>query len=352
MQESSWPAKAPQPAAVSCLYPGFRGAVSPISQDLLVFICIVLFQCHNIPGDHVIYYTHKFSPPKSPSSLPPGLPRHYLLKLIIQYILLDVLTNPDPFLVKDKLSPEVQQLALQTTLFAGHLFKPGAVEVIAFYEHHSDNARKTQNDAVTDADSWLDWYREVVCDVKRLVHFMDLETLNPAGTSLSFQVLKVVHPALPSSIPLSDPPITPTAVVWWSHAESAIHLETNSPRWSDGLVKESGYLSGYSVTLDSKRLIISLSMMDVPITEVQCPTQHADDAEADFDSVLPLLEHHPLNTALDVGEPYATCLAQRIVPQSGFLEEISSNSYKICLSVNVIWLNGVPVSPDELNPYR
>jgi len=129
--------------------------------------------------------------------------------------------------------------------------------------------------------------------------------------------------------------------------------------------------------------------------------------EADFDSVLPLLEQYPLNTTLDVSEPltkdeiarkhyshrsnasccaelfvqeigilatqlvsesqtplrtlkqlvhdfprYATSLARRVVPQSGLLEEISSNSQKIRPGVSAVWLNGAQVSADEMNPYR
>ncbi|KAH9015369.1 hypothetical protein EDB85DRAFT_2156740 [Lactarius pseudohatsudake] len=48
---------------------------------------------------------------------------------------------------------------------------------------------------------------------------------------------------------------------------------------------------------------------------------------------------------------YAISLAQCIVPQFGLLEDISSNSYKIRLGVSAVWLNGAPVSPDELNPH-
>jgi len=111
------------------------------------------------------------------------------------------LTSPDAFPTKDKLSPEAQQqLALQTALSAGYLSKPGALEavqaqlalhaanpkIVAFYEHYSENARKTQSDAVVDAElcgSWVDWYGEVVCEVERLVHLTGPETLDPAESS-------------------------------------------------------------------------------------------------------------------------------------------------------------------------
>ena len=119
---------------------------------------------------------------------------------------MDVLTSPDAFPAKDKLSPEAQQqLALQTALSAGYLSKPGALEavqaqlalhaanpkIVAFYEHYTDNARRTRDeesrdtdtDAVVDAGScgsWVDWYGEVVCEIERLVHLTGPETLDSA----------------------------------------------------------------------------------------------------------------------------------------------------------------------------
>ena len=124
--------------------------------------------------------------------------------------MLDVLTRPDAFPAKDKLSPEAQQqLALQTALSAGYLSTPGTLEavqaqialhaanpkIVAFYQHYSDNARKTRNDALKVADavddaescgSWVDWYGEVVCDMERLVHLTGPETLDPAKFSSLF----------------------------------------------------------------------------------------------------------------------------------------------------------------------
>ena len=117
---------------------------------------------------------------------------------------MDVLTSPDAFPTKDKLSPEAQQqLALQTALSAGYLSKPGALEavqaqlalhaanpkIVAFYEHYTDNARRTRDDEPRDADadvdagscgSWVDWYGEVVCEIERLVHLTGPETLDSA----------------------------------------------------------------------------------------------------------------------------------------------------------------------------
>ncbi|KAH8979810.1 hypothetical protein EDB86DRAFT_3107829 [Lactarius hatsudake] len=101
------------------------------------------------------------------------------------------------------LSPEVQQFALQTPLSAGYSSKPGAVEVgcssparsgccksqiVALYEHYSDDAKRTQNDAAVNAE-WVDWFGEVVCDVERLVHLTGPETLDSAGASSLFFIL-------------------------------------------------------------------------------------------------------------------------------------------------------------------
>ncbi|KAH8978341.1 UDP-glucose:glycoprotein glucosyltransferase-domain-containing protein [Lactarius akahatsu] len=342
--------------------------------------------------------------------------------------LLDALTSPDAFPAKDKLSPEAQQqLALETALSAGYLSKPGAVEVVqaqlalhaanpkivAFYEHYSDNAKKTQNDAVADAEScgsWVDWYGEVVCDVERLVHLTGPETLDPAGTSsLFFEPFPKPHTLAFDHIyptPLSSP--QRTAILYASFQSTNFrqlhsHLlrlsSAPTPRVQyilrpippDGVVRERGYLSGYGVTLDLKKMdylaLDDRGSHSRNLASEDAQTVHADDAEADLDSVILLLEQHPLNTTLDVGEPltkdeiaqigilatqlvsesptplqtlkhlvhdfpkYATSLARRIVPQSGLLEEISSNSYKIRPGVSAVWLNGAPVSPDEMNPY-
>jgi UDP-glucose:glycoprotein glucosyltransferase len=114
--------------------------------------------------------------------------------------LLDVLTSPDAFPVKDKLSPDAQQqLALQTAISAGYLSKPGALEVVqaqlalhaanpkivAFYEHYSDSASRTRSAAVDAAScgSWVDWYGEVVCEAERLVHLTGPETLDSAESA-------------------------------------------------------------------------------------------------------------------------------------------------------------------------
>ncbi|KAI9437146.1 hypothetical protein H4582DRAFT_2153141 [Lactarius indigo] len=157
-------------------------------------------------------FCHSSSPPVNISLHTSWPSPPFLLKLIETisleepgafFPLLDALTSPDAFPAKDKLSPEVQQqLALQMALSAGYLSKPGAVEVVqaqlalhaanpkivAFYEHYLDNARKTLNDAVADAEScgsWVDWYGEVVCNVERLVHLTGPDTLDHAGGPLS-----------------------------------------------------------------------------------------------------------------------------------------------------------------------
>jgi UDP-glucose:glycoprotein glucosyltransferase len=134
----------------------------------------------------------------------------------------------------------------------------------------------------------------------------------------------------------------------------------------------------------------------------------ADDEDAIPDAVLPLLEQYPLNTTLAIGEPlasdevarkcpmmfsvalpprrancnqgvgilatqlvsesdtpletlrqlvhdfpkYATSLSRRVVPQSGLLQEIASNSRKIQPGLSAVWLNGVQLSPDDMNPHR
>jgi UDP-glucose:glycoprotein glucosyltransferase len=134
---------------------------------------------------------------------------------------------------------------------------------------------------------------------------------------------------------------------------------------------------------------------------------HAVDERADLDRIVALLERYPLNTTLDLGEPlssveiaskyltflcyaatgdvdfmqeigilatqlvcesetplrtlkqlvqdfprYATSLSRRVVPHSGLEEEIASNSHKVQPGANAVWLNGAPVSAEDMNPYR
>ena len=133
---------------------------------------------------------------------------------------------------------------------------------------------------------------------------------------------------------------------------------------------------------------------------------HAVD-KLDLDHIVTLLERYPLNTTLDLGEPltsdeiaskyitflcyaatggadfmqeigilatqlvcesetplrtlkqlvqdfprYATSLSRRVVPRSSLQEEVASNSHKIQSGANAVWLNGAPVSADDMNPYR
>jgi UDP-glucose:glycoprotein glucosyltransferase len=91
------------------------------------------------------------------------------------------------------------------------------------------------------------------------------------------------------------------------------------------VIGEKGYLSGYGVTLDLKKMDYlalddrrshskSTSQFCSPFrlfsrqrtlgpTSEDDQTVYADGPEADLDSVLQLLELYPLNTTLDVGEP-------------------------------------------------
>lgn len=132
-----------------------------------------------------------------------------------------------------------------------------------------------------------------------------------------------------------------------------------------------------------------------------------EDEDTVPDSVLPLLEQYPLNTTLSIGDPltpdeiarksprvharlppqsanlmqeigilatqlvsesgtpletlkqlvhnfprYATSLCRRVVPQSGLMQEIASNSHKIQPGASAVWLNGAPLSADDMNPHR
>ncbi len=49
---------------------------------------------------------------------------------------------------------------------------------------------------------------------------------------------------------------------------------------------------------------------------------------------------------------FATSLSRRVVPQSGLLQEVASNSRKIQPGLSAVWLNGAQLSPDDMNPHR
>jgi UDP-glucose:glycoprotein glucosyltransferase len=149
----------------------------------------------------------------------------------------------------------------------------------------------------------------------------------------------------------------------------------------------------------------SLHPQDLDSEDV--PGVLADDEDPAPNAVLPLLEQYPLNTTLGIGEPltsdevargclhvlraspsrsanrmqgvgvlatqlvsesdtplqtlrqlahdfpkYAASLSRRVVVQSGLLQEVASNSRKIQPGVSAVWLNGVQLSPDDMNPHR
>lgn len=72
-------------------------------------------------------------------------------------------------------------------------------------------------------------------------------------------------------------------------------------------------------------------------------TQLVSESESPFQTLKQLVHDFPR---------YATSLSRRVVPQSGLLQEVASNSHKIQPGVSAVWLNGAPISPDDMNPYR
>lgn len=113
--------------------------------------------------------------------------------------LLDLLTNPDAFPVKEELSHEaLEQRALQTALSAGYLSKPGSLEavqaqlglhsaapkIVAFYQHYSDIVGTMNvSDETERCGSWVDWYGRVVCDVDEFIHLTALDTAESSSFS-------------------------------------------------------------------------------------------------------------------------------------------------------------------------
>ncbi|KAF8256783.1 hypothetical protein EI94DRAFT_1710207 [Lactarius quietus] len=159
--------------------------------------------------------------------------------------------------------------------------------MVAFYEHYSDNARVTWNNVLRDADaaescaSWVDWYGEVVCEVERLVHLTGTETLDPSeSSSFSIHVAdsashfrgpsrsrSITHPTPGQALSGS-----PRTAILYASVQSTNFRQLHShllrvsgaptprvryifrPIPVDGVVGGKGYMSGYGVTLDLKKM--------------------------------------------------------------------------------------------------
>ncbi|KAN0127772.1 hypothetical protein V8E53_014432, partial [Lactarius tabidus] len=286
-------------------------------------------------------------------------------------------------------------------------------KVVAPYEHYSDDARMTGNDSRRCGVMWLvgRLVRRGRLRDRRLVHLTGPDTLDspePPSFSEPFpnpHTLAFDHIYPVPAQALSSPPRT---VILYASFQSTNFRQLHShllrlasapyPRVQyivrpipPYVVGEKCYLSGYGVTLDLKKM--DYLALDDRRSHSKSPTSeddqtiYADNPEAHLDNVLQLLEQYPLNTTLDAGVPlttdeivqigilstqlvsesltplqtlkqlvhdfprYATSLARRLVPQSGLLEEIASNTAKIRPGVNAVWMNGAQASSDEMNPY-
>ena len=72
-------------------------------------------------------------------------------------------------------------------------------------------------------------------------------------------------------------------------------------------------------------------------------TQLVSESDAPLETLRQLIHDFPR---------YATSLSRRVVPQTGLLQEIASNSHKIQPGMSAVWLNGAQLSAHDMNPYR
>jgi Thioredoxin-like domain len=72
-------------------------------------------------------------------------------------------------------------------------------------------------------------------------------------------------------------------------------------------------------------------------------TQLVSESDSPLETLRQLVQNFPR---------YATSLSRRVIPQSGLLQEITSNSRKIQPGVSAVWLNGVQLSAEDMNPQR
>ncbi len=110
---------------------------------------------------------------------------------------MDAVTNPDTQPDHLITSPQkIHQHVLNAAFSEGYLAGPGVLAAVeaglalhtstpkieAFYQHYLDQhiSRKEHAPNVgSDCGSWVDWYGQVVCDAKTLLHVASVESIDP-----------------------------------------------------------------------------------------------------------------------------------------------------------------------------
>ncbi|KAH9946426.1 glycosyltransferase family 24 protein [Epithele typhae] len=282
----------------------------------------------------------------------------------------------------------------------------------AFYQYYSDHqAMKHDAKGVEGCESWVDWYGEVVCDVKTLARLVETHSLDaPENTAPPSTVAAMASPRLLSFDHILPEPST---VLEPTEHTVILYANTDSPNFRDlhaylyaaatELIprttyvfrpippvhrdsSDRAYLSGYGVALDLKKMDY-LAVDD----RLQGGAAHKEDLkhadlEDEEDPIVALLQQYPMDESVDVTLPlteqefldidiqaaqliygaedklatlrhlaqnfprYAGALSRRVPISSQLFEEIAEKQNHVRGGMNLVWLNGVSLEEKDLTP--
>lgn len=299
------------------------------------------------------------------------------------------------------LLPKAASLALADINLALHAATP---KIEAFYQYYTDHhGNKELEDG---CGSWVDWYGQVICDLETLEKVADVDTIDEATTHPAFprpHILPFDH-VYPPGKGLKRPPRT---AIFYASVDSAnfrdlhSHLyklaASESPRIEYVLryvtpkerdSEKKATLSGYGVALDLKKTdYLALDDRNLGTSSdkdaVESSTEGLPTSE---DLILDLLQAYPAKESTDHSRPltadelaeigiqatqllsdsqsaltaleqlsqnfpkYASSVARRVVPQKGLKDEIMSNARMAQPGLNALWLNGLQLQDNQINP--
>ncbi|KAF7307809.1 hypothetical protein MKEN_01141000 [Mycena kentingensis (nom. inval.)] len=300
--------------------------------------------------------------------------------------------------VSNGLLPELGALAAVEMNLGLHAATP---KIEAFYQYYASNVHGP------DCGSWVDWYGEQVCDLKKLSHLAGIETIDSSDnfTTSTFSPPKLlpfdhVHPSPARTFDrpprtailygsLDSPNFRDLHTYLYSLADkSSASLEyvfRPIPSGTPTMTRNS--LSGYGVALDLKKMdYLALDDRNTGTRHAASPETNGEAEIAEVDPVLALIEAYPepeevpedvalteeniaalgfqaTQLIADSDEPlatliqlaqnfpkYMTALSRRVVLNESLEAEIHANQLKAQAGVNVFWLNGMIVNEKDVNP--
>ncbi|KAF5386468.1 hypothetical protein D9757_005906 [Collybiopsis confluens] len=338
---------------------------------------------------------------------------------------LDHITNPEIVAVTPDAAPEaIYSSSLEVAKSIGIFSESGTVasldmklalhaatpKIEAFYQYYTENVENTARHK--ECGSWVDWYGSVVCDVETLAQLAGLDTIDSTEQHSSNytrpKILPFDHTYPPPNSKLETPPRT---AIFYASLHSSNFRELHSYLWKlaqhaeqrieyvvryippeDVDASKRSYLSGYSVSLDLKKMDY-LALDDRHLGGAQTNDQsRSDEQEAgdltSADSISKLLDTYPVNfSAPDANTPpreeelhvlgyqasqfimdspnplltlkhlsqnfpkYVTTLARRVPIGDDLAQELHENQLRVQAGVNVMWINGLHITEKDINAF-